>query len=111
MICIVHQCGAQLRLSLNDKKCGSKGGKGKTHKQGKISHNSNMQSNYLKTKQWHRNIITVAHLGQGRHSEFEPGKVQYSTPNFFCYYFSRRKWKYFYTFYHFYSEKSSKRAK
>ena len=29
----------------------------------------------------------------------------------FCYYFSKRKWKYFYTFYHFYSEKSSKRAK
>ena len=28
-----------------------------------------------------------------------------------CYYFSRRKWKYFYTFNHFYSEKSSKRAK
>ena len=79
----MHQCGAQLRLSLNDKKCGSKGGKGKTHKQGKISHNSNMQSNYLKTKQWQWNIITVtAHLGQGRHSEFEPGKVQYATTNF-----------------------------
>ena len=31
--------------------------------------------------------------------------------NFFCYYFSKRKWKYFYTFYHFFSEKSSKRAK
>ena len=30
---------------------------------------------------------------------------------FFCYYFSKRKWKYFYTFYHFCSEKSSKRAK
>ena len=30
---------------------------------------------------------------------------------FFCYYFSKRKWKYFYTFNHFYSEKSSKRAK
>ena len=29
----------------------------------------------------------------------------------FSYYFSKRKWKYFYTFYHFYSEKSSKRAK
>ena len=28
-----------------------------------------------------------------------------------CYYFSKRKWKYFYTFYHFYIEKSSKRAK
>ena len=28
-----------------------------------------------------------------------------------CYYFSKRKWKYFYTFYHFCSEKSSKRAK
>ena len=28
-----------------------------------------------------------------------------------CYYFSKRKWKYFYTFHHFYSEKSSKRAK
>ena len=27
-----------------------------------------------------------------------------------CYYFSKRKWKYFYTFNHFYSEKSSKRA-
>ena len=26
-------------------------------------------------------------------------------------YFSKRKWKYFYTFIHFYSEKSSKRAK
>jgi hypothetical protein len=30
---------------------------------------------------------------------------------FFCYYFSKRKGKYFYTFNHFYSEKSSKRAK
>ena len=29
----------------------------------------------------------------------------------FCYYFSKRKWKYFYTFNHFCSEKSSKRAK
>jgi hypothetical protein len=29
----------------------------------------------------------------------------------FCYYFSKRKWKYAYTFNHFYSEKSSKRAK
>ena len=29
----------------------------------------------------------------------------------FYYYFSKRKSKYFYTFYHFYSEKSSKRAK
>ena len=28
-----------------------------------------------------------------------------------CYYFSKRKWKYFYFFNHFYSEKSSKRAK
>ena len=28
-----------------------------------------------------------------------------------CYNFSKRKWKYFYTFNHFYSEKSSKRAK
>ena len=28
-----------------------------------------------------------------------------------CYYFSKRKWKYFYPFNHFYSEKSSKRAK
>ena len=28
-----------------------------------------------------------------------------------CSYFSKRKWKYFYTFNHFYSEKSSKRAK
>ena len=28
-----------------------------------------------------------------------------------CYYFSKRKWKYFYTFNHFYSEKSSERAK
>ena len=28
-----------------------------------------------------------------------------------CYYFSKRKLKYFYTFYHFYSEKSSKKAK
>ena len=27
------------------------------------------------------------------------------------YYFSKRKWKYFYTFFHFYSETSSKRAK
>ena len=30
---------------------------------------------------------------------------------FFCYYFSKRKWKYYYTFYHFYNEKSSKIAK
>jgi hypothetical protein len=28
-----------------------------------------------------------------------------------CYYFSKRKWKHFYTFNNFYSEKSSKRAK
>jgi hypothetical protein len=28
-----------------------------------------------------------------------------------CYYFEKRKGKYFYTFSHFYSEKSSKRAK
>ena len=28
-----------------------------------------------------------------------------------CYYFSKRKWKYFYTFYHFYSVKSSKTTK
>ena len=28
-----------------------------------------------------------------------------------CYYFAKRKWKYFYIFNHFYSEKSSKRAK
>ena len=28
-----------------------------------------------------------------------------------CYYFSKRKWRYFYTFNNFYSEKSSKRAK
>ena len=28
-----------------------------------------------------------------------------------CYYFSKRKWKNFYTFNHFYSEKSSKRGK
>ena len=28
-----------------------------------------------------------------------------------CYHFSKRKWKYFYTFNHFYSEKSSKRPK
>jgi hypothetical protein len=27
------------------------------------------------------------------------------------FFFSKRKWKYFYTFYHFYIEKSSKRAK
>ena len=30
---------------------------------------------------------------------------------FFFYYFSKRKWKYFHTFNHFYIEKSSKRAK
>ena len=29
----------------------------------------------------------------------------------FCYYNSKRKWKYFYTFYHFYREKPSKGAK
>ena len=29
----------------------------------------------------------------------------------FCYYFSKRKWKYFYTFYDFFSEKSLKTAK
>ena len=28
-----------------------------------------------------------------------------------CHCFSKRKWKYFYTFNHFYSDKSSKRAK
>ena len=28
-----------------------------------------------------------------------------------CYHFTKRKWKYFYTFNHFYSKKSSKRAK
>ena len=35
----------------------------------------------------------------------------YEVKKNFCYYFSKRKWKYFYTFYHFFSEKSSKRAK
>ena len=35
----------------------------------------------------------------------------YEVKKNFCYHFSKRKWKYFYTFYHFYSEKSSKRAK
>ena len=35
----------------------------------------------------------------------------YEVEKKFCYYFSKRKWKYFYTFNHFYSEKSSKRAK
>ena len=35
----------------------------------------------------------------------------YEVKKIFCYYFSKRKWKYFYTFNHFYSEKSSKRAK
>ena len=35
----------------------------------------------------------------------------YEVKKIFCYYFSKRKCKYFYTFNHFYSEKSSKRAK
>ena len=35
----------------------------------------------------------------------------YEVKKMFCYYFSKRKWKCFYTFNHFYSEKSSKRAK
>ena len=35
----------------------------------------------------------------------------YEVQKFFFYYFSKRKWKYFYTFNHFYSENSSKRAK
>ena len=35
----------------------------------------------------------------------------YDVKNKFGYYFSKRNWKYFYTFNHFYSEKSSKRAK
>ena len=35
----------------------------------------------------------------------------YEVKKNFCYYFSKRKCKYFYTFNHFYSEKSSKRAK
>ena len=34
----------------------------------------------------------------------------YEVKKKFCYYFSKRKWKYFYTFIHFYSEKTSKRA-
>ena len=38
---------------------------------------------------------------------FEFNKVK----KIYIYYSSRRKWKYFYTFNHFYSEKSSKRAK
>jgi hypothetical protein len=38
-------------------------------------------------------------------------KSLYEVKKNFFYYFSKRKWKYFYTFYHFYSEKSSKRAK
>ena len=38
--------------------------------------------------------------------EFEFYKVKKN-----CHYFSKRKWKYFYTFYHFYFEESSKRAK
>ena len=35
----------------------------------------------------------------------------YEVKKNFCYYFSKRKLKYFYTFNHFYSEKSSKRAR
>ena len=35
----------------------------------------------------------------------------YEVKEKFPHYFSKRKWKYFYTFNHFYSEKSSKRAK
>ena len=35
----------------------------------------------------------------------------YELKKIFHYYFSKRKGKYFYTFNHFYSEKSSKRAK
>ena len=42
---------------------------------------------------------------------FMPGFEFYELKKKNCYYFSKRKWKYFYTFNHFYSEKSSKRAK
>ena len=35
----------------------------------------------------------------------------YEVKKRFCYYFAKRKWKYFYTFYHFYIKKSAKRAK
>ena len=38
-------------------------------------------------------------------------RFEFYEVNFFFYYFSKRKRKYFYTFNHFYSEKSSKRAK
>ena len=43
---------------------------------------------------------------------FMPGFLfLWSKNEFFCYCFPKRKWKYFYTFSHFYSEKSSERAK
>ena len=35
----------------------------------------------------------------------------YEVKDFFSYYFSKSKWKCFYTFNHFYNEKSSKKAK
>ena len=43
---------------------------------------------------------------------FMPGVwILWSKKKYFCYHFSKRKWKYFYTFNHFYSEKSSKKSK
>ena len=39
------------------------------------------------------------------------GVYFYEVKKKFCYYFSKSKWENFYTFNHFYSEKSSKRAK
>ena len=51
----------------------------------------------------------VKSLG-GHFACFCPGFEFYEVKKHCCY-FSKRKWKYFSTFNHFYSEKSSKRAK
>jgi hypothetical protein len=49
-------------------------------------------------------LAAILHVYAGGFDFYEVKKKYY-------YYFSKRKGKYFYTFNHFYSEKSSKRAK
>ena len=50
-------------------------------------------------------LVAILHVYAGGFEFYEVKK------NFFLLLFFKRKWKYFYTFYHFCSEKSSKKAK
>ncbi len=65
---------------------------------------------YISEIEHGRSVQGVKSLG-GHFACLCRGFEFYEVNFFFCYYFSKRKWKYFYTFNHFYSEKSSKRAK